>query len=165
MRPATRLTWMILAFALAGCGRSQASQDRLDQAALRRLFVLPRGAAVVEFDGYPSRVGFGQREGLSLSAAYRLDAGQAQAFLESAEGSGWEPLPIAAGLLDRIPFQQLEVPKNLTDGFYLCRTAGDNVLYAEETRSCAETLDFHDLILGVYDRRAQQVWVTVRSAY
>jgi hypothetical protein len=110
-------------------------------------------------------VGFGQREGLSLSATFRLDEQEAQAFLDGASESGWEPLPMEPGLIQRIPFEGLEVPLDRTEGIYLCRTAGDDVLYARSTRSCAETVDFHDLILGVFDSSTNRAWVTVRSGY
>ena len=156
---------LVVGLILGGCGGSQAVQDRMDQSALRRLFRLPRTAEVVEYDGYPSMVGFGQREGLGLSAAFQLEPEEAKAFLETAAEAGWEPLPIPAGLMGRIPFRELDVPFDRTNGLYLCRTAGDNVLHAETTRSCAETADFHDLILGVYDDSTQTVWVTVRSGY
>jgi len=156
---------LMVGLILGGCRSSQALQDRMDQSALRELFGLPRRAEVVEYDGYPPMVGFGQREGLGLSAAFQLEPEEAQAFLETAAEAGWEPLAIPAGLVARIPFRGLDVPLDWTDGLYLCRTAGDNVLHAETTRSCAETADFHDLILGVYDPSTQMVWVTVRSGY
>ena len=156
---------LVVGLILGGCGGSQAVQDRMDQSALRELFGLPRGAEVVEYDGYPPMVGFGQREGLGLRAAFRLGPEEVEAFANSAAETGWQALPIPAGLMGRIPFRELDVPLDRTDGLYLCRTAGDNVLHAETTRSCAETADFHDLILGVYDPSTQMVWVTVRSGY
>ena len=154
-----------LALLLGACSGAQGVQNAIDQAALRRRFGLPRRAEVVNYRGYPSMVGFGQREGLGLSAAFQLEPEQAQAFLETAAEAGWEPLPIEAGLVERIPFRELEVPLNLSQGMYLCQTAGNEVLHARETRSCAETPAFHDLILGVYDSTEDQVWVTVRSGY
>ena len=156
---------LALALLLGGCGGAQGVQDTKDQAALRRLFGLPGRAEVVSYSGHLAMVGVGQREGLGLRARFQLEPEQAMAFLETAAEAGWEPLAIPAGLMGRIPFRELDVPLDRTDGLYLCRTAGDNVLHAETTRSCAETADFHDLILGVYDPSTQTVWVTVRSGY
>ena len=122
---------------LGGCRSSQALQDRMDQSALRELFGLPRRAEVVEYDGYPPMVGFGQREGLGLSAAFQLEPEEAKAFLETAAEAGWEPLPIEAGLVERIPFRELDVPLHLSQGMYSCQTTGNEVLHAETTCSCA----------------------------
>ena len=154
-----------LALLLGACSGAQGVQDAIDQAALRRRFGLPRRAEVVNYRGYPSMVGFGQREGLGLSATFQLEPEPAQAFLERAAEAGWEPLPIEAGLVERIPFRELEVPLNLSQGAYLCLTAGNEVLHAKHTRSCDEVVQFHDIIFGVFDSTTNQVWVTVRSGY
>jgi len=153
------------AMLVPACGRTQAAQDSSDQAALRRLFGLPRGAELLSYDGYPSQVGFGQREGLSLSAEYRLADDDMGKFLRSAVEAGWQPLPMPVGLSELIPFHGLSVPWDAADGLYRCQTAGDDVLHARRTTSCLETTAFHDVILGVFDAASQRVWVTVRSAY
>lgn len=147
------------------CDRTQAAQDTADQAALGRLFGLPRGAELLSYDGYPSQVGFGQREGLSLSAEYRLADDDVGKFLRSAVEAGWQPLPMPVGLSGLIPFQGLSVPWDAADGLYRCQTAGDDVLHARRTTSCLGATTFHDVILGVFDAASQRVWVTVRSAY
>jgi len=156
---------LALALLLGACGGAQGVQDAMDQAALRRRFGLPCRAEVVSYSGYPSMVGFGQREGLGLSATFQLEPEPAQLFLETAAEAGWEPLPIEAGLVERIPFRELDVPLSLSQGAYLCLTAGDEVLHTRETRSCDEVVQFHDIIFGVFDSTTNRVWVTVRSGY
>ena len=128
---------LALALLLGGCGGAQGVQDTKDQAALRRLFGLPRRAEVVSYSGHLAMVGVGQREGLGLRARFQLEPEQAMAFLETAAEAGWEPLPIEAGLVERIPFRELDVPLHLSQGMYSCQTTGNEVLHAETTCSCA----------------------------
>ena len=150
---------------LGGCGLPQYLQDTMDQAELRRLFGLPRGARVLSYAGYPSMVGFGQREGLSLDAAFELTDDEGQTFLAQAAEGGWQPLPMSDALFAHIPFQGLSVPLDQSNGLYLCRTAGNEVLHARETKGCVEVARINDLILGIFDATTNSVWVTVRSGY
>ena len=156
----------------AGCGLSlalsactPALQDVIDRAALRSLFGLPSGADLVEYEGYPPMVGFGQREGLRLRAVYDFSQAEAVAFLEQARDEGWQPLPIEAALLIHIPFQDLSAPLDRTQGLYLCRTAGDEVLHPASTQDCREVPRMNDLIFGVYDLLERRVWVSVQAGY
>jgi len=152
-----------LSLALGGC--AQPLQDMIDRAALRALFGLPAGADLVEYQGYPSMVGFGQREGLRLRATYDLSQSEAAAFLEKASDRGWQPLPISAGILGHIPFREISAPLDRTRGLFLCRTAGDEVLHPSSTRNCLEVLRLNDLIFGVYDSAERRVWVSVQAGY
>ena len=152
-----------MTLALSGC--AQPLQDAIDRAALRSLFGLPVGAELVEYDGYPSMVGFGQREGLRLRAVYDLSQEEAAAFLELAGDRGWQPLPIDSRLISHIPFREIPAPLDRTQGLYLCRTAGDAVLYPASTRDCLEVLRMNDLIFGVFDSAERRVWVSVQAGY
>jgi len=152
-----------LGLALGGC--AQPLQDMIDRAALRALFGLPMGAELVEYQGFPPMVGFGQREGLRLRAVYDLSQAEGAAFLEQARDRGWEPLPVSAGLLGHIPFREIPAPLDRTRGLFLCRTAGDQVLYPASTRGCLEVLRLNDLIFGVYDSAERRVWVSVQAGY
>lgn len=152
-----------LSLALSGC--AQPLQDMIDRAALRALFGLPAGAELVEYQGFPSMVGFGQREGLRLRAVYDLSQAEAAAFLKQARDGGWQPLPIRAGLLRHIPFRELPVPLDRTQGLFLCRTAGDQVLHPDSTADCLAVRRLNDLIFGVYDSMQRRVWINVQAAY
>jgi hypothetical protein len=92
---------------------------------------------VVSYGGHPAMVGAGQREGLGLRARFQLEPEQAEAFLETAAEAGWEPLPIEAGLVERIPFRELDVPLRLSQGMYSCQTTGNDAPHAETTCSCS----------------------------
>jgi len=152
-----------LSLALNGC--AQPLQDMIDRAALRALFGLPAGAELVEYQGFPSMVGFGQREGLRLRAVYDLSQAEAAAFLEQARDGGWQPLPISAGLLRHIPFREFPVPLDRTRGLFVCRTAGDQVLHPARTVDCLEVRHLNDLIFGVFDSVERRVWIGVQAGY
>jgi hypothetical protein len=156
---------LLLSGSRAGCGPSQPAQDSSDQARLRRIFGIPEGCELVCYDGYPSTVGFGQREGLALSAVYRLDGSQAREFVDRSLSEGWRELPIPEGIRIHIPFQGLTVPLGAMQGIYTCRTAGDNVLYAASTRPVEEAGSVHDILIGIFDSETSLLSVEVRSAY
>jgi hypothetical protein len=155
---------LLSALFLAGCRPTQAWQDAADQGELRRLFNIPASAELVSYQGYPVMVGFGQREGLSLGAVYRLNANQIQDFTAQAAGRGWQALPIPPSLRAQIPWKGLPVPLEAANGYYLCQTAGDDVLHAVKLKSCADTPPIADIILGVLEVSGQ-LSVTVRSGY
>jgi hypothetical protein len=152
-----------LSLALGGC--VQPLQDMIDRAALRALFGLPVGAELVEYQGFPSTVGFGQREGLRLRAVYDLSHAEAAAFLKQARDGGWQPLPISAGLVRHIPFREIPAPLDHTHGLFVCRTAGDQVLYPASTQGCLEVQRLNDLIFGVFDSAERRVWISVQAGY
>ncbi len=152
-----------LSLALSGC--AQPLQDRIDRAALRALFGVPAGAELVAYQGYPPMVGFGQREGLRLRAVYGLSQAEAEAFLRQARDGGWQPLPIGADLIRHIPFQEIPAPLDRTQGLFLCRTAGDQVLHPASTADCLAVRRLNDLIFGVYDSAERRVWISVQAGY
>lgn len=143
----------------------QEFQDQIDQRALSDLFDLPGGLTLVAYDGYPAMVGFGQREGLSLNAAYVLTDQQETEFIRRAIARGWEPLPMPESLRVHIPIQGLKVPLEVQSGLFYCRTAGDNVLHAAKTSPCAEAGSMNDIIIGVLDSSQNRLMVEVRSGY
>lgn len=150
---------------IQSCGVYQSVQDRRDRAALRRLFDLPSSYELVSYDGYPSMVGFGQREGLEISAQYELSSEQFEEFLRDASDRGWEPLPIPEIIDSRILYQGLPVPMDLLDGLYYCHTAGDNVLHAKATHACIDVNVLSDIILGILDASTRRLYVVVRAGY
>jgi hypothetical protein len=161
MNTVRRMTILAVAFVLLACQ----SQDDMDREQLRRHFGLPPGVQIIEYHGYPARVGFGQREGLQVSATYRFTEGQLAVWLPQARSSGWQPLPIPAETRRKILYKGLKVDLDAASGFYVCRTAGDNVLYAGKTRPCAEVQRMNDIIIGILDPDTRQLSVTVRSSY
>lgn len=161
MNAVRRMTILAAAFVLLAC---QATDDR-DREQLLRHFGIPPDTQVIEYHGYPARVGFGQREGLQVSATYRFTEGQLAAWLPQARSNGWQPLPIPAETRQKIPYKGLKVDLDAAQGLYLCRTAGDNVLYAKKTRPCGEVQRMNDIIIGILDPDTRQLSVTVRSSY
>jgi len=152
-----------LVLPLVSCGRIQ---DGKDQKQLIRLFNIPDNAKLVSYRGYPSMVGFGQREGLEISARYRFTDQQLGKFLAAARGStGWESLPIPAEVKAKIPYKDLKVPLDAQKGVYLCRTAGDNVLAAMKTTSVLAAPRVSDIILGVLNADTNELYVMVKSSY
>jgi hypothetical protein len=149
----------------AVCGPSQPQQDSRDQERLEEMFGIPEGSALVSYQGFPAMSGFGQREGLSLAAAYRLQEGEVADFVERSLSEGWRELPMPDSILACIPFQGLAAPLDATSGIYTCRTAGDNVLHADSTIPVEEADRVNDLILGVFDTEENLVHVVVRSGY
>lgn len=155
------MTILVVALVLVACQ----SQDDMDKAQLIRHFGIPQGAELLEYQGYPARVGFGQREGLQVSATWRLTEAELAAWLPQAAPKGWKPLPIPAGIRQKIPYRGLKVDLDAAEGLYLCRTAGDNVLYAKSTRACADAQRMNDIIIGILDPGTRRLSVTVRSSY
>lgn len=143
----------------------QQLQDVRDRQALRRLFGIPRTVEIVAYSGFPWMNGFGQREGLSIGATYQWTPRQLDRFLKTRIPEGWEPLPVAESVRSEPLLRNLDVRLDVRTGFYLCRTAGDNVLYAKRTRPCSCVERLNDIILGVLDTDARRLFVVVRSGY
>jgi len=161
MNARRRVMILAAAFFLLACQ----SQDDMDKAQLLRHFNIPPGTQLIEYNGYPARVGFGQREGLQVSATYRFTEGELAAWLPQARANGWQPLPIPSEIREKIPYKGLKVDLDAAQGVYLCRTAGDDVLHAKNTRPCGEVQRMNDIIVGTLDPVSCQLHVTVRSGY
>jgi hypothetical protein len=132
------------------------SQDVSDQRAARRLCGLPAESAVAAWNGYPSSVGFGQREGLSVSGTFRPPAGW------SAEAAGYRASPWPSA---RASAEHFHLGSDVDGALAVrCETAGDDVLHARSTRPCAGGARSNDLILCTVDGNGL-VRATVRSAY
>lgn len=149
----------------SACGGPQEARDRADLERIREIFGIPEDFELVSYDGYPSSVGFGQREGLELSAVFQLTDGQAVGFVEDGLTAGWRELPVPEGVIASIPFRGIPVPVDAVQGVYICLTAGDDVLYSEGARPVEEGDRINDLILGVLDTTENRLYVMVRSAY
>ena len=156
----------LLSITMRTCGMPpQAIQDQLDRHALQEQFNVPAGYALISYDGFPSMVGFGQRESLEISAVYQLDREQLEDFLQDAPIEGWEPLPIPQDIRAKILYQGMNVPLDLQDGLFTCRIAGDSVLHAKATRPCSQVDDLQDVILGIYNPAQDKLYLVIRSGY
>lgn len=167
--------------------------DRNDQKALRKQCQIPTFAHLEHFNGFPYMNGFGQREGLDLSAKYKISNEQAIYFEKSVQrkDSQWRPLPIPPDILTKLAnsyFKISDVNLNSSKGYFRCRTAGDDVLHKKETSSCfnpkawvmvkkdpprweykevpLESIDaFSDIIISVYDTASLIITAGVVSGY
>jgi hypothetical protein len=140
-------------------------QDRLDQRAMLRHFDLPTGLRLVEYEGYPAVVGFGQREGLNLRAVFQLTERQAENLERRLVQDGWLPLPVPAETRRKLQGYVDPSTLALSAGLYQCRTAGNDVLRARETRPCAEADWLNDAIFGVFDADTHRLHLQVGSGY
>jgi hypothetical protein len=154
-----------VALMICACGLPQGLQDRLDQRRLRRRFGIPRGAELISYEGYPSMVGFGQREGLRVSAVYRLTDEQESSFVSASLAGEWRRLPMQDVELARARSYAGDVPLALSEGIYLARTAGDDALRARETLPVSEVEHPSDVIIGVLDSETNRLYVRIASGY
>jgi hypothetical protein len=156
---------------LVGCGLAR-SQDDLDRDEVRRLCGLPAEARVSSWHGYPAQMGFGQREGLYLHGEFELPARAWAAWFGSVPPADYQALPLSASaraaalsVLTRRHTLQFVLPELAGLGFVRCRTAGNNVLYARQTRACDAVAAPDDIILCVANRFTRRVSARVRSMY
>jgi len=156
---------VLLPIVLAGLVVSNSSQDVADQTELRRLFSLPDDAQILHYEGFPSTMGFGQREGLRISARYKLTPEQVARWSENARSNGWQELPIPPDVKRRMAAFRVEGFGDVEKGFYLCQTAGNNVLHATSTKQCAAVEKQNDIILGVLDALTGEMNTMVQSSY
>ena len=160
--------WCLVCLACLGgslFGFPRPLQDYLDRRSMRQHFDLPAGLRLLEYEGYPAMVGLGQREGLNLRAVYQLPAHQAEDFEREAAEKGWSPLPVQAATRAKIRFWVAPDTLALDSGWYLCRTAGNDVLRARETRPCAAVDWPNDVIFGAYDAGTRRLHLQIGSGY
>lgn len=140
-------------------------QEASDQASLRRIFSLPDDVQIVRYEGFPEHVGFGQREGLRLSARYQLTPEQMRLWVERAPANGWKALPMPTAVRERMAAFKFEELDDMQQGFYLCRTAGDNVLQETTTKQCTAVENQNDIIAGVVNTATGEMSGQVESFY
>jgi hypothetical protein len=59
----------------------------------------------------------------------------------------------------------MNVPLDLQNGLFFCKTAGDNVLHAKVTRPCSQVDYLQDVILGIFDPVQDKLYLVIRSGY
>src|SRR6185436_14783877 len=121
---------------LGGCERLS---NLADERALRKQCHIPPYAQSSDYKGFPAMSGFGQREGLSITARFRIPKSNLDDFEKFMHEDGWDPLPVSAELRARLPRQGKGYESDLeaVEGFFRCHTAGSEVLHAKTTYSCA----------------------------
>lgn len=114
----------------------QQETDSSDKAALKRHFEIPNDAEMVVYDGFPPMSGFGQREGLSISAKYKLNDQDMFSWINTMQAKGLKELPVEPQCRSKLWFKDKLIKLDTQTGYYYCGTAGNDVLNATETKSC-----------------------------
>lgn len=139
--------------------------DKSDKAALEKHFEIPDDAEIIAYDGFPTMVGFGQREGLTISAKYLFDDEDMNIWIEKMRTKGLTKLPIPIECKSKLWFKDKLVPLDTESGYYLCRTAGNDVLKAESTKLCDEVENLNDIIFAILDTEKKELSVIIISGY
>jgi hypothetical protein len=139
--------------------------DETDKTALEKHFLIPDDAEMIAYDGFPPMVGFGQREGLTISAKYKLSDEDMNSWIKSVRAKGLKKLPIEPECRAKLWFKDKLVPIDIKIGYYFCRTAGNEVLNAAETKSCEEVDHLNDIIFAILDTEEKELSVIVTSGY
>jgi hypothetical protein len=139
--------------------------DQSDKSALEKHFEIPDDAEMIAYDGYPTMVGFGQREALSISAKYKLNDADMHHWIKTVQNKGLKPLPIAPDCKNKLWFNDELVPTDLDSGYYFCRTAGNDVLNAETTKPCDDVENLNEIIFAILDTETNELSVIITSGY
>ena len=143
----------------------QVITDESDKAALEKHFEIPDDAEMIAYDGFPPTAGFGQREGLSISAKYLLSDEDVNDWIKNMRAKGLKNLPIELECRSKIWFKNKLVPLDTQTGYYYCRTAGNDVLNATDTTPCDEVDNLNDIIFAILDTGKKELSVIVISGY
>lgn len=139
--------------------------DKSDKAALEKHFDIPDDAEMIAYDGYPAMVGFGQREALSITAKYKLTDDDMYGWIKKVQNKGLKKLPIEPDCKKKLWFKNKLVPTDIKTGYYFCRTAGNDVLNADSTKSCDEVDNLIDIIFAILDTDSRELSVIITSGY
>ena len=156
---------ILLIFLITFLNSCQWLTDRSDKAALAEHFEVPDDAEMIAYDGFPTMVGFGQREGLTISAKYKLNDEDIKGWIQKVQYKGLKKLPIEENCRSKIWFKDKLVPLDTKNGFYFCRTAGNDVLKAKITKPCDEVDNPNDIILAILDTEKRELSVIITSGY
>jgi len=139
--------------------------DQSDKSALEKHFEIPDDAEMIAYNGYPTMVGFGQREALSISAKYKLNDDDMNSWIKKVQSKGLKPLPIEADCKNKLWFNDKLIPTDLKSGYYFCRTAGNDVLNAETTKPCDDVENLNDIIFAILNTEKNELSVIITSGY
>jgi len=155
-------TFFLLLFVATSC---QWLTDSSDKSALEKHFEIPDDAEMIAYDGFSTMVGFGQREGLNISARYLLNDEDMSKWIKNMQTKGLKNLPIESECKSKLWFKDKLVPLETKTGYYFCRTAGDDVLNATETKPCNEVENLNDIIFAILDTEKKELSVIITSGY
>lgn len=139
--------------------------DRSDKSALEKHFEIPKNAEMIAYDGFPTTVGFGQREGLNISAKYLLSDEDMNEWIRIMRTKGLKNLPIESECKSKLWFKDKLIPMETKTGYYYCRTAGNDVLNTKETKPCDEVDSLNDIIFAILDIEKNELSVIITSGY
>jgi len=139
--------------------------DSSDKAALKKHFEIPDDAGMIAYDGFPPVTGFGQTEGLTISAKYSLNDEDMNSWIKNVQSKGLTKLPIQDECRSKLWFKDKLILKDTQTGYYFCRTAGNDVLNATETKPCDEVNNLNDIIFAILDTEKKELSVIVISGY
>jgi hypothetical protein len=143
----------------------QQVMDSSDKTALKKHFEIPDDAEMIAYDGFPPMAGFGQREGLSISSKYKLNDEDMNSWIKNMQSKGLKKLPIQTECRSKLWFKDNLIPMDIQTGYYFCRTAGNDVLNATETKPCDEVDNLNDIIFAILDIEKKELSVIVISGY
>jgi len=155
-------TFFLLLFVATSC---QWLTDSSDKSALEKHFEIPDDAEMIAYDGFPTMVGFGQREGLNISANYLLSDEDMNGWIKNMQTKGLKKLPIESECKSKLWFKDKLVPLETKTGYYFCRTAGNDVLNATETKPCDEVDYLNDIIFAILNTEKKELSVIITSGY
>lgn len=165
-----------------------------EQRQVRKRFNLSPKTKILQFSSYPPSETFWLREALKVQTVFHLSSSEVEKIVTEGESLGWRKLPIPQDTLGKLPFTnsgnqvRINIPFDV-DGFFLCKTVGDNVLYASEKKTSlcenkagslhcteamsleeAETSDkckkiFGDQILGILELETGKLYTFIGSTY
>jgi hypothetical protein len=139
--------------------------DESDKEALKRHFEIPEDAEMIAYDGSPPMSGFGQREGLTISAKYSIKVKDMNRWITKMKEKGLRKLPIEPECRRKLWIKDKLIPLETQTGYYYCRTAGNDVLNATETKPCNEVDYLKDIILALLDTEKNELSVIIKSGY
>ena len=139
--------------------------DSSDKSALEKHFEIPDDAEIIAYDGFPTMVGFGQREGLNISAKYLLNDEDMNEWIKNMKIKGLKNLPIESECRSKLWFKDKLIPVETKTGYYYCRTAGNDVLNATKTKPCDEVDNLNDIIFAILDTEKKELSVIITSGY
>jgi hypothetical protein len=156
------IVFFLLLFVTNSC---QVITDNSDKAALEKHFEIPDDAEMIAYDGFPAMVGFGQREGLNISAKYLLSEKDMNKWIKHMQTKGLKKLPLESECKSKLWFDDKLIPIETATGYYYCRTAGNDVLNATEKKPCDEVENLNDIIFAILDTGKKELSVIITSGY
>ena len=156
------IVFFLLLFITNSC---QVITDNSDKAALNERFEIPDDAEMIAYDRFSTMVGFGQREGLTISAKYLLSDEDMNEWINNMRTKGLKKLPLESECKSKLWFKDKLIRIETETGYYYCRTAGNDVLNATETKPCDEVENLNDIIFAILDIGKKELSVIISSGY